>query len=151
MRDSDPTPAASRDRLEAAFRAAVYRVRLPSGEIEIVVGRAAPALDRLLARSGARRWAWLTAVNPGARRGGAVDNAARLARLDGELARRGLATWPGVCRDPSRRWPDEESRLVADLDAGQARALARELGQLAFLAGEAGGVARLEWVDQDAT
>lgn len=145
---TDPTSpaAAERDRLAAAFAATRYRVDASRGPIELAIGRRSPALDRLLARAGAERWAWLTAVNPGARRAGAGENVRRLARLDAELARRGLAWLAGVSRDPAGAWPDEPSRLVLGLDAQAARALARDQGQLAFLAGEAGGVVRLEWV-----
>lgn len=132
-------------RLEAAFRATHYRFAAAGATIVLEIGARAPALDRLLAAAGARRWAWLTAVNPGARRLGAEENAARLAELDAELARGGRAALPGVAVDPGGGWPDEESRLVLGLDVGTARALARRFGQVAFLAGEAGAEARLEW------
>lgn len=139
-----PGPGAAR-RLAAAYRATRYRVVGAGEPIELAVGARSPALDRLLAGRGARRWAWLTAVNPGARRLAAAANAARLARLDAELARRGLTALSGFAIDPAGEWPDEESRLVLDLDAATARGLAERAGQLAFLAGEAGGAARLEW------
>jgi len=147
MDDSDLPPAGERRHLVAAFRATVYRVEAPCAPFELRVGRPSAALDRELARAGARRWAWLTAVNPGARVAGAEANARRLRRLDAELARRGLAWLPGVARDPAGAWPDEPSRLVFALEIEAARALARACGQLAFLAGAAGAAVRLEWVD----
>lgn len=132
-------------RLEAAFRATRYRLAAAGATIVLEIGARAPALDRLLAAAGERRWAWLTAVNPGARRLDAARNAARLAELDAALARAGRTALRGVAVDPAGEWPDEESRLVLGLDAGAARALARRFGQVAFLAGEAGAEVRLEW------
>lgn len=132
-------------RLEAAYRATRYRFAAAGATIVLEVGSRAPALDRLLAAAGARRWAWLTAVNPGARRLGAEQNAARLAELDAELARRARVVLRGVAVDPAGEWPDEESRLVVGLELGAARALARRFGQVAFLAGEMGAEVRLEW------
>jgi len=140
-----PVPMPPAARLEAAYRATRYRLASAGGPIVLEVGARAPALDRLLAAAGARRWAWLTAVNPGARQLGAAENAARLAALDAELARGGRAALPGVAVDLAGAWPDEESRLVLDLDVGTARALAERFGQVAFLAGEAGAEVRLEW------
>lgn len=139
-----PQPA-----LEAAYRAARYLVHGEGGAIELAVGVRSAALERLLAAAGARRWAWLTAVNPASRRLGAEENRARLARLDAELAAAGRRALPGAAVDPAGAWPEEESRLVLDLDVEAARALAGRFGQLAFLAGEAGGAVRLEWTDPE--
>lgn len=135
----------ARPALEAAYRAARYVAHGEDGAIELAVGARSPALDSLLAAAGARRWAWLTAVNPAARRLDAHENRARLARLDAELAAAGRRTLPGAALDPAGVWPEEESRLVLDLDVEAARSLARRFGQLAFLAGEAGDAVRLEW------
>jgi hypothetical protein len=131
--------------LEAAYREARYRLTTAGETIELRVGTHSPALDRRLAAAGARRWAWLTAVNPGSRRLPRAANEARLADLDVELAGRGLVALAGVAVDPAGGWPDEESRLVLDCAPALARALADRHGQLAFLAGEAGGEVRLEW------
>lgn len=142
-----PDPGAGADaRLAAAYRAARYRVDAPGGELVLRVGRRSRRLDALLAALGARRFAWLTAVNPGSRRLSERDNARRLAHLDAEIARRGWRALPGASRDPQGHWPDEPSRLLLDVDAETARALARQLGQNALLVGSCGEPVRLLWV-----
>ncbi len=146
MRHHAVTPSSERERLAAAFRAALYRIDGPSGPIDLRIGRRSAALDRLLERAGVRCWAFLTAVNPGARRADAEENSSRLARFDAELADHGFAWLAGVSRDPSGAWPAEPSRLVLQIDAEAARALARKWGQLALLTGEAGAAVHLQWV-----
>ena len=61
MRHHAVTPSSERERLAAAFRAALYRILGPSGPIDLRIGRRSAALDRLLERAGVRCWAFLTA------------------------------------------------------------------------------------------
>jgi hypothetical protein len=136
-----------RVRLEAAYRAARYRIAVPGGAFELTVGRPSEELERLLAAHGCRRWALLAAANPGSRRLGERENQRRLARLDRELERRGLVAFEGENRDPAGIWPAEASRLLLDVDQEAARALAAAFGQAAILAGETGGAPRLVWID----
>jgi hypothetical protein len=132
--------------LAAAYRAAVYRVETPAGAVDLRIGEGSPGLDRALAAQGERSWAYLTATNPGSRPLPEPENVRRMARLDAELARRGLAAWRGASRDPAGVWPAEPSRLILGIDEGAARALAGSFGQAAFVAGEIGGAPRLVWV-----
>lgn len=138
--------AAAQSALEAAYRATVYRVTPTDGvSFDLRVGRRSAPLDALLGATGQTTWCWLTAVNPGSRRLGARANAARLAALDRDLAALPLAVVAGVALDPAGRWPPEPSRLVLGLDAEGGRGLALRFGQRAFLTGELGGPAHLEW------
>jgi len=144
-----PSGAPRSPDLEAAYRAARYRVDTPDGSLELEIGRPAPELDRLLATARVERWAYLTAVNPASIRLEEAENRRRLSRLDLEIARRGWSAHPGAALDPHGEWPAEPSRLVLGLDEAAAREVARRFGQNAFVAGERGGVPRLCWVDDE--
>jgi hypothetical protein len=127
-----------RDDLLAAYRRAIYRAHLPEGDLDLRVGERSPALDRALRARGAARWLWLTAVNPGSRRLGAAENAARLRELEAAIRAAGWPVWLGTALDPDGAWPPEPSFLVLDPDFERALALARGAGQLAVLAGASG-------------
>lgn len=126
-----------------AYRRAIYRVDAPAGPIDLRIGRRSAALDALLAERGARRWGFLTAVNPGSVRLPAADNEERTARLGARLEELGWKRLTGSGLDPLERWPAEPSFLVLDVDADAVAALAREFGQAAIVVGEAGTAARL--------
>lgn len=129
--------------LIAAYLRTIYRLPLASGAIDLKIGEPSPALDHLLDARGATRWAWLTAVNPGSRVLEEAENRARLERLRDELAGLGWAFFEAVAVEPDGDWPDEPSFLVLDPDAERMRALAKEHGQNACLAGERGGAPQL--------
>lgn len=123
--------------LAVAYRRAVYVVDSPEGELHFAVGRASPRLDRLLAELGVARAAFLTAANPGSHRLPEEENAARTARLRERLAAAGFRVLDGESRDRGGDWR-EPSFLVPGIDPNAALALARELGQAAFVRLEAG-------------
>ena len=78
------------------YRRAFYRADAGGGnEIEIRVGKRTPALDDLLGREGKRRWAFLTACNPGARRLGAAENRVRTKALKSSLRSGGFLFFEG--------------------------------------------------------
>src|SRR5659263_182526 len=81
----------------ATYRRAFYRANAGGGnEIEIRVGRRTPALDDILGREGKRRWAFLTACNPGARRLGALKNRVRTSALRSSLRTGGFLLFEGL-------------------------------------------------------
>jgi len=131
--------------LEPAYRRAIYRVRFGERDVDLRVGAPSPALDAELAARGARRWAWLTAVNPGSERLPDAENSRRLAALDAELALRGWTALPGEALDADGSWPPEPSRLLLDPDESAVAALAARWGQIAWLGGARGGPAELRW------
>lgn len=133
--------------LLAAYLACHYRVFLPDGPLDLRVGAMSPGLDDWLEAQGAEKWALLTAHNPGSTPQTAEGNQQRQLALQRRLAEEGWVWLPGENLDPQGLWPAEASCLVAAMGADQARALALEFGQNAWLAGGRGEVARLCWRD----
>jgi hypothetical protein len=138
--------AAERERLARAYRATTYRVYLRQGaHIDLHPGRRSAELDRLLARLGARSWAFITAWNPGSRAMPAWRNAHRQRALLAMLHAQRRQVLAGAGIPATAGWAPEESLLVANLSSGSARKLARRFGQNALLMGRRGGPVRLEW------
>lgn len=126
------------------YRRAFYRADAGGGnEIEIRVGKRTPALDDLLGREGKRRWAFLTACNPGARRLGAAKNRVRTNALKSSLRSRGFLLFEGRSGSDAGDWIEEASFLVVGIARREADRLRRRFGQDAFVTGLRGGVARL--------
>lgn len=133
--------------LEAAYRAAIYRVTLPDGLLEWHIGRADAEADRRLRALGCEQgWALLTAVNPYSRQLVPAENEQRLQSLQADLRQRGQRFYPAVHRDPEGRWPDEASVFLLDPPAGLAEALGRHWEQHATVRGRLGGEPELVWL-----
>ena len=127
-----------------AYHRAFYRASTGGGiGIEIRVGKDTPALDDVLRRNGKRRWAFLTACNPGARRLGVTENRARTNALELSLRRGGFLFYAGRSGSDAGDWPEETSFLVVGIARREADRLRRRFGQDAFVTGLFGGVARL--------
>lgn len=136
-------------RRHAAYRATAFRVEDPAGPFDIRVGASCPALDALLARVGARRWAYVTAHNPGGLPRDAAVNAADERRLEARVQEAGLAAIPGRGIGADGTWPPEASLLILDIARDDAIALAREFGQEALVVGERGAPASLVFCSLD--
>lgn len=80
-------------------------------------------------------WAFLTAWNPGSEIQKEPVNRVRQAELEACLREAGHPVLPGVARDPSGEWPDEESLLVFGLGWEKALMLGRRFSQNAIIAG----------------
>ena len=130
------------EHLLQAYRNTRYCVQLPLGEIVLRVGKHSPAVDALLHAHGLHVWVFITADNPGSIRD-EHGNPARRAQLRSHVQQLGLPSFLGRGIGDDPEWPAEESLLVLGLDAEEAIALGRQFGQLALLAGELGGPARL--------
>ena len=127
-----------------AYRRAFYRANAGGRiDIEIRVGRKTPALDELLRRRGKRRWAFLTACNPGARLLGQAENRARTRALESLLRSRGFLFFRGRSGADAGGWTEEASFLVVGIARPEADRLRRRFGQDAFVTGLLGGAARL--------
>ena len=127
-----------------AYRRAFYRARAGGGgELEIRVGKRTPALDTLLGREGKRRWAFLTACNPGASRLGAAENRVRTNALKSSLRGGGFLFLEGRSGSDAGDWAEEASFLVVGIPRREADRLRRRFGQDAFVTGLRGGAARL--------
>ncbi len=128
----------------AAYRRAFYRADAGGGhEIEIRIGKKTPALDDLLGREGMRRWAFLTACNPGARLLSQTENRARTRALELALRSSGFLFFRGRGGADACDWTEEASFLVVGIARREADRLRRRFGQDAFVTGLCGGVARL--------
>ena len=134
-----------RGALSRAYRDTTYRVYVPGqAPLDLHAGQRCSELDRLLARLGARDWAFITAWNPASRRLPGWANARRQRLLLGLL--RGHLVLRGAGLPADAGWLPEESVFVANLPAGRARRLARCFGQNALLRGRRGRAAQLDWV-----
>lgn len=135
-----PSPA-SREALDAAYRATTYR----AGKLAVRIGEPAPALDLLLADRGLDEWAYLTAHNPGSVALAPEENRARQKRLLARVAGHPVLLGEAVA-DDAGDWAAEPSVLVLGIRREDALSLAREFGQNAIVCGQRGGAAELVWV-----
>ena len=137
----------SRAALERAYRDTTYRVYLPGGAaIDLLPDDRSATLDRLLARTRVREWAFLTAWNPGSRPLPGWRNAMRQRRLLDLLARGAPVVLPAAGIPASLDWAPEDSLFAAGLSRSAALRLARRFGQNAIVAGRCGRPAELVWV-----
>lgn len=133
--------------LVRTYEAAEYVVN-PFGDESVLlvlhVGEPSPDLDLLLQdeEDGAESWAFVTAFNPGSRPAPEAVNRAAQDRLLRRLEAEGRGYWPGWGQSPDQSWR-EESVLVRGMSREEAVRLGRELGQVAVLFGELGGLAEL--------
>lgn len=123
--------------LEAAYRAALYRIAAPAGEIRLRVGQYSQELADLLREAGVEEAALLTAFNPGSQAQLSCWNHASQQRLIAELTGGGYRLLHGCNSDPAGQWP-EQSALVLGMPLPAARACAARYQQLAFLWMQAG-------------
>lgn len=128
--------------LVSAFEATTYRVDTDAGVFDLRIGRWDAAFAAFLARRRASRWAIVTACNPGAQpcsaaRNRVLQNCLRV-RLQADGWAPGRNMFPACNRADRDDWPDEPGWLLLEIQAAQARALAREFGQIACVYGEMG-------------
>ncbi len=137
----------SRAALERAYRDTTYRVYLPGGAaIDLLPDDRSATLDRLLARTRVREWAFLTAWNPGSRPLPGWRNAMRQRRLLDLLVRTAPVVLLAAGIPASLDWVPEDSLFAAGLPRSAALRLARRFGQNAVVAGRRGRPAELVWV-----
>lgn len=142
-------PARQIGRLAQAYRSTAYRLASDGAEgaaLTIFAGVPVPALDGLLRHLGARRYAVLTACNPGSRQLAAAENATRQARLAARLTALNLAFFPACNGPEAAEWPPEPSFCVLDAPLAVLRRLGRAFGQNALVAGRRGARPRLVWL-----
>ncbi|MEO1593806.1 MAG: DUF3293 domain-containing protein [Pseudomonadota bacterium] len=130
--------------LEAAYRAAIYRVQTDP-PIDLSIGSNSAALAALLRWAGVTQAAIVTAYNPGSDRQSADANGAADRILRAGLGERGFDLRDTVAIDPSGEWPDEPGVLVLGIDVEDARVLGRAFGQNAIVAIDDSGAASLVW------
>ena len=126
------------------YRRAFYRANAGgANEIEIRVGKRTPALDDFLGREGKRRWAFLTACNPGARRLGAAENRVRTNALKSSLRSGGFLFFEGRAVPTPATGPRKRAFSSSASRGAKRTVSGGGFGQDAFVTGLRGGVARL--------
>lgn len=118
-------PPTERQRLQAAWQAACYRVQLGRHACTLQVDRPAPDLER---RWPGSTYALVTAFNPPPGQASAHENALAARRLEQLLDRQGWPVRPAEASDDQGRWR-EPGWLIRDLSLRQAGALARRFRQ----------------------
>ena len=97
------------------------------------IGSRSGRLEAMLSRRNARRWAFLTAWNPGSVPLTAEENRRRQAQLVQDLRDYEVLPGEGIGDDPS--WEPERSLMVLGISRGKAVTLAQKYGQLAIVVG----------------
>ena len=111
-------------------------------EVRFRVGSRSARLAALLDRFGARRWAFLTAWNPGSRPLSRADNDTRQNALLDRLMTDGYRVVNAEGRSADGSWC-EESVFALDIPESAACAIGRDFGQLTIVVGSGGDLARL--------
>lgn len=137
------TPEMIPDSLRTAYLRAVYSFGEGPSRLELRPGRPCEPLRHWMQDNGLRCVAVLTAFNPGSRSCDSAFNSQAQRALRARISSGGLPYREGCNLDPTGAWPPEDSLLVGNLSLQQARELAREFGQLAFLWSDEGAVPRL--------
>ncbi len=143
MTDPESAPKMKPAELLAAYAQAIYRVDAEPEPIFLQVGEKSPALERWLAARGARRFAFVSAANPGSRPLPDAENQRRHQQLAERVSRIGLPAIGGESYEATSGGWREASLLVCGVDRETAVALARDFGQVALLYGEIGGPVEL--------
>jgi hypothetical protein len=120
-----------------AYIRAEYWVGHAENKILLTVGENAEGLARIAPSPFGYEmsWAYLTAWNPASVPQMEFVNRGRQEELELSLRGSGFGVLPGVSRDPTGQWPDEEGLLAIGLGWEQALTLGRRFGQNAILAG----------------
>jgi len=124
--------------LVQAYRETHYRVNGPLGPpghhgLTLLVDEHSLELADLHLKYGVARSAFITACNPHSMAITDAANMARHADLSSYLQQSGLTYLEGVGQHPHNAWPGEPSYLVLGLAMPDAKALATELEQNAFV------------------
>jgi hypothetical protein len=129
--------------LDEEYRTTDFWVDGPVGRFAIRIGEMSAPLEDLLASAGATAWAYITACNPGSQRLTNEANAKRMRELEKDVCDRYVFhNGEGIGRD--ERWK-EPSLLILGIDRASARQLALRYQQNAFVFGNRGEPASLDW------
>ena len=131
-------------RLDAEYRATVYSATTPDGILLLRPGRRNYLLDNVLTAFRAKRWAFITAYNPGSIPMSDAINEAAHVELCRLLMRKGLVFFEGDGN--AEGWPAEKSVLVIGIGRDKAAKLGWKFGQNAILVGKRGAAAKVCWL-----
>ena len=128
--------------LHAAYRDADY-VALSAPPVTLRIDQTCAALDLLLARSGKRAAAFISAWNPHGQAQQQEQNDRAHRALRDDLRQRGCTVIDGEGRGRSGEWPPERSVLAIGIDQASAEQVGRQFRQNAIVIHELGSVSRL--------
>lgn len=131
------------ERTLTAYSQTSHWVDAPDGPIRLRVGERSQALNSLLDSFGVKRWAFITASNPGSVRCSGEENGKRQMALVGRAHLLGFHTLPGRGIGENGDWPPEESLLILGIPREVARTLGAGFGQNAIIVGQYGEEAEL--------
>ena len=138
----------TRETLRAAYLDTTYRVLTNGKPIDVRIGAANAALDRLLEACDARNWAFVSAHNPRSQRLPDEDNARRDARLKALLDGQECEYVEAIALPDDPGWPPETGVFITGMDDRAAAALGKRFDQLAIVCGVHGGAPYLVWLDE---
>lgn len=124
------------DDVIAAYRSADYRIGTGTHAFTFHINQCSEPLARLLAASGERHGAWITACNPLGKLQGLEANLTACAHLHErlrQLVNREDRIIEGAGCDPSGVWPPEKGFLALGLNLEAARNLGTRFGQNAIV------------------
>jgi hypothetical protein len=133
------------DGLLAAYRAARYTVRAPSGAFTLFIDEPSADLAAAHLEHGVACSAFITAWNPGGQRTGDDANRQAQQALLAAIETASLCWWPGAGSDAAGEWT-EESLLVFGMDAALAQRIGSAFQQRAVIVAGADAVPRLLWL-----
>ena len=131
-------PIGISDELLAAYRATLYDVETPAGWMTLRVGQVPPPAF-WTAVAPHRRVAVVSACNPFSVATSAPENELQQARLVEAVDSAGRSWRPALGRDPSGRWPAEQSVAVFDASDEEIDAWMLAFGQNAVVVARAAG------------
>ncbi len=130
--------------LERAYIASIYITYQPSFYIKI--GEIEPNLNSYLINNQFRNWAFITACNPLSNMISEYENTKRMVALEKELIHRNFKYYSGIGEPDNEDWQAEESFLIVNITLDEAKQLALQFEQNAFVFGSVNEVAELVWL-----
>ena len=131
-------------RLNAEYQATVYSATTPDGILLLRPGRKNYLLDNILTAFRAKRWAFITAYNPGSIPMSDAINEEAHTELCRMLMRKGLVFFEG--EGTSEGWPSEKSVLVLGIGRDKAKKIGRKFTQNSIVVGKKGDATKLCWL-----
>lgn len=113
-----------------------YCVAAPEGSMIFHVGDLSPEQNLQLMQAGVFSWCIVTAWNPMSQQRSADNNDAALGDLKAEIESCDLKWWEAAGRDPSGKWPMEESCFVLNVSKEQTEKFCQMYSQVAALYGD---------------
>ena len=127
-------PFTQGEALTTAYTATTYRVRTPSGALDLRVGLKSAGLAELLRAAGKNRFALISAANPGSHPLPVAENRQRHERLLALLVANSLTWFESENIADLNEWPDEPSVLILGCSLQDAQRIGRDFEQNAVLA-----------------